>query len=65
MKSLFLQRELATVVFVEDGLVVIEQYEDNTPDHLMSVVRLTEHQFLEICKHEKSIREMLAGGSDQ
>lgn len=57
--SLFFPHAIATHVFVDEGYIVIEQYKDNHLVELISSVKLTEHQFMEIFNREKQIRKML------
>lgn len=57
--SLFFPHEFATLVTVDDGYIVIEQYSDNTPDVPVGSVRLTEHQFMENFNRDTLVRGML------
>lgn len=57
--SLFFPHEVTTHVYAHKGYVVIEQYEDNDFLEMISSVKLTEHQFMEIFNREKQIKKML------
>jgi hypothetical protein len=61
--SLFFPHAIATHVFVDEGYIVIEQYEDNNLVAPISSVRLTEHQFMEIFNREKQIKNMIQDDS--
>lgn len=57
--SLFFQQEFATSIEIDDGYVLIRQYEDNEQYCIIGSIRLTRHQFMELVNHEKYIGEML------
>lgn len=56
--SLFFPAEIATHIHVHDGYIVIDQFDEQIKD-LSGSIKLTQHQFSEICNRQKHILEIL------